>query len=360
MKILYLTKYTQLAASSRMRSFQYFPYFEKEGIQITVKPFFDNVYIQNLYAGKTSKLTILKAYWKRFFVLFTIGSFDKIVIEKELFPYLPAWVEQLLNFLNIHYIVDYDDAIFHNYDQHPHPFFRKLLKNKIAVVMKNSDTVVAGNEYLANYAEMAGAKKIVIIPTAIDIDRYSIQEKKENNPFIFGWIGTKSTFEKHLAPCQTWIVEFLEEHPQTEFHIIGIPSDLGWHKRVKWNPWTEDSEVSSILKLDVGIMPLKDSLWERGKCAYKLIQYGACGIPGIASDVGMNKEVTISGETGFLVQTNQEWIHYLEELKNNADERQNLGENARKMVEDKYSIQVTVKKWMEIFKGSISRDTSSS
>lgn len=345
MKILYLTKYMEKAASSRMRSFQYFPYLEKEGFEITVKPFFDDNYIKYLYAGEKNIFSILKAYIKRFFALFTIFKYDKLVIEKEVFPYFPAWAEWLIKTLGIKYIVDYDDAIFHNYDLNSNFFIRNFIAKKIDKVMKYSSLVVAGNSYLAERAKNAGAKNIEIIPTVIDLECYSIQKKEDSDKFVVGWIGTKSTFEKHFLPCANWINELEKSHPEVEFHVVGIQGDNRFGENVKWIPWKKETEVSEIQKMDVGIMPLQDSLWEKGKCAYKLIQYGACGIPGIASDVGMNNEVTIPNETGYLVDSDEDWSRRIIELKNNREERIRLGKNARKLVEEKYCIQVTAKKW---------------
>lgn len=337
-----------MAGSSRMRSYQYFPYLEKEGCKITVKPFFDDAYLKDLYDGKKNRTSVVKSYIRRFFVLFSIGQFDRIVIEKEIFPFLPAFAELILKILRVKYIVDYDDAIFHNYDQSPNKFIRKFLGNKIDKVMRYSDVVVAGNSYLAERSKKAGAKKIEIIPTVIDLNRYSVVEKQNADPFIVGWIGTKSTFEKHLAPQKEWLVEFLEKNSDSELHVMGIPENQNWHERVKWIPWSESSEIAFIQNLDVGIMPLQDSLWEKGKCAYKLIQYAACGIPGVTSDVGMNREVTIPNQTGFLANTVEEWIRYILEMKNNPLKKQELGANARKLVEEKYCIQVTAKKWIRV------------
>jgi len=350
MKILYLTKYTRMAGSSRMRSYQYFPYLEEEGWKVTVKPFFDDAYLKDFYAGKKNVPAVLKSYIRRFLVLFTVFGYDQIVIEKEIFPYLPAFAEKMLNVFGVRYIADYDDAIFHNYDQSPNPFIRKILGNKIAKVMKSSAVVVAGNRYLAEYAEKSGAKKVEIIPTVIDLNRYKFKETNDAEKFIVGWIGTKTTFEKHLLPCKNWIKTLQEADENIEFHIIGITDDMGLGRNVKYIQWSENTEVQEILKMDVGIMPLQDSLWERGKCAYKLIQYSACGIPGIASDVGMNREVTIENETGFLVNSDEEWIQRILELKNDKEKRKILGENARKLVEEKYCIQVTAERWIKILK----------
>lgn len=349
MKILYFTKYSRNAGSSRLRSYQYFPWLEKADRKVEVSPLFSETYLQQLYAGKSTTKEALKGYFKRLIKLFSLGKYDHIVIEKELFPYLPAFAEWFLQKRKVAFITDYDDAIFHNYDQSTQPVIRKVLENKIAHVMRYSAQVVVGNGYLAEYAQRAGAKKIEIIPTVIDLERYP-QKKDSGNTsvFVWGWIGTKSTFEKHLVPHKNGIIQFLQENPDSEFHIIGIPENQNWHERVKWIPWREDTEITSIQKLDVGIMPLQDSLWEKGKCAYKLIQYAACGIPGIASDVGMNKEITIPEKTGYLATTDEDWIKHLLDLKNNPSKRQEMGENARKLVEEKYCLQVTAKKWLNI------------
>ena len=117
MKILYFTKYTNLGASSRLRSFQFFPLLEASGFRVEVSPLFNDNYLKALYNKKKIKnLIIIFCYIRRFFHLFKVRNYDLIVIEKELFPYFPAFVEIIFNRLNIKYIVDYDDAIFHKYD----------------------------------------------------------------------------------------------------------------------------------------------------------------------------------------------------------------------------------------------------
>lgn len=350
MKVLYLTKYTRMAGSSRMRSYQYFPYLEKADFHVTVMPFFDDAYLKDFYSGKKNISTVLKSYLRRFFTLFSVLRYDKVVIEKEIFPFLPAFAEWMLKSFGIKYIVDYDDAIFHNYDQSSNPVIKKFLENKIATVMRYSGTVVAGNEYLAEYASKSGAKNIQIVPTVIDLNRYPIKEGSDPEKFIVGWIGTKTTFEKHLLPCKDWIKELQKQDPDIEFHIVGITDDMDLGKNVQYIQWTENTEVSEILKMDVGIMPLQDSEWEKGKCAYKLIQYAASGIPGVASDVGMNKEVCIDNETGFIAKNTTEWIEKIQFLKKDHQKRMQMGQNARKLVEDIFCIQVTAKRWQEILK----------
>lgn len=347
MKVLFFTKYTQKGASSRMRSFQYFPFLEKEDIHVSVSPFFNDAYLENLYAGKKSKLSILFAYLKRFLLLFTVFKYDKIVIEYELFPYFPAWFEQLFNIVGIHYIVDYDDAIFHNYNLHPNPWLRKLLGNKIAKVMKNSKTVVAGNKYLAQYAESAGTKNIVIIPTVIDLQNYKPKENYATEKLIIGWIGSPSTF-KYLEEIRAELTTFVAQN-NAEVLVIGAYPTEKQEGVFRFIPWVAATENEWIIKFDVGLMPLNDTPWSKGKCSFKLIQYMASGVPVIASPVGMNKEV-VTAENGYLATNSSDWGRYLAMYFANQKLRENFGRKGREMVEDNLSLQVTAKKWTALIK----------
>lgn len=368
-RILYFTKYSRNAGSSRLRSFQYFPFLEAAGFQVEVSPLFGEKYLQQLYAGQSTKREAFKGYLKRFLKIFSVNNYDAIVIEKELFPFLPAFVEQILNLLGVKYIVDYDDAVFHNYDLSSNAVVKSILGKKIDTVMKNAAVVVAGNSYLADRAKKSGAKNIELIPTVIDLERYPLIKKTEtfhpprrngerkisspNEKFVIGWIGTKSTFEKHLLPQKSWILK-AQEIEGVEFHIVGIPKNQDLGNRVQYITWSEDSEVSEIQKFDVGIMPLEDSPWEKGKCSYKIIQYFACGIPAIVSPIGMNKEVVTPGENGFWASTEEEWLTAIQTLKQDKELRNVMGLEGRKAVENTYSIQVTSNKWVGILKRKIS------
>ncbi|MES2808151.1 MAG: glycosyltransferase family 4 protein [Bacteroidota bacterium] len=341
MKVLYLTKYSRLGASSRMRSFQYFPYLEQQGMAVTVKPLFNDEYLHALYTGNRPSRFVLQAYLKRLITLFTVFSYDKVIIEKELFPYFPAFFEWLLTCLGLRYIVDYDDAIFHNYDQHPNQLIKGLLKNKIDSVMRYSRAVVAGNKYLAERAAKAGAKNVHIIPTVIDLDRYpTTKQHSPAQPVIIGWIGTRSTFEKHFAGIRPIIQKILQSY-SVVFHVIGGTVDLGLGDRVKYLPWSEDKEVSAILDFDIGIMPLQNSLFEKGKCAYKLVQYMACGLPVIASPVGVNADIVHQDVNGYLANDEDDWLRAIGKYVNDVDLRSKHGLAGREMVEKSLCLQAT-------------------
>lgn len=350
MKILYFTKYSRKGASSRLRSYQYFTYLEKNGCDILVYPLFDDEYLKNLYQGKKPVLKIISAYIARFWQLRKITKTDIIFIEKELFPYLPAYVEQMLNFLGFNYIVDYDDAIFHNYDLSSNKWVRRLLSKKIDRVMAASNTVIAGNNYLKNRAIKAKAKNIEIIPTVIEAHRY--QKKGFYNsklPVVIGWIGSPSTL-KYLNPLISVFKSLAENYP-IRVHIIGATSykvDLPT-SMVNYIDWKEETEALQIAKFDIGIMPLDDSPWAKGKCAYKLIQYMACGLPVIASPVGMNQQVICNGKNGFLANSEEQWYTCIEKYILNMEMRKKHGQKGYELVQNKFTIESQLDKLIRIF-----------
>jgi glycosyltransferase involved in cell wall biosynthesis len=346
MKILYFTKYTRRGASSRLRSYQYFPYLEEQGITITVSPFFGNCYLDNLYARKSTLRETIKAYLHRFWVLRKVVVFDRILVEKEVFPYFPALAEKLFSLFGIKYIVDYDDAIFHNYDMSSNPLIRFCLKNKIDRVIKYSGTTVVGNSYLADRAKKAGAKNIAIIPTVVDLNRYSLKHYDKMKQVVIGWIGTQSTF-KYLLTIKNVLLKLVEQY-NIKVCIIGANQSLGLGGNEIHINWSEKTEVQSIMNCDIGIMPLLNTPWELGKCGYKLIQYMACGLPVVASAVGANKDI-VKENTGILVSDNEEWYNALKYYITNFDIRRKNGMEGRKLVGKKYCVEKQLNKYINIF-----------
>lgn len=193
LRVLALTRYGRKGASSRMRFEQFVPALAELGIDVTLYPLLRNNYLERLYSGQPKVVNqIFGDYICRLKKLLHARRFDLLWIEKELFPDLPGWFEQLLEWFAIRYVVDYDDAIFHNYDLSSNPW-RRLLGRKIDGVMRNSALVICGNSYLADRANAAGASRVEIIPTVIDLDRYSVRTKSLSMPIIIGWVGSAAT-----------------------------------------------------------------------------------------------------------------------------------------------------------------------
>lgn len=349
MKVLLLSRYSSLGASSRVRCYQYLPYLRDHGFSIDVFPLLDDRYIQDLYNGKRKPISfIIRAYLRRLCVLINARSYDLLWIEKELFPWLPAWAEVLLARMRIPYIVEYDDAIFHRYDLFPNKAVRTVLGGKIDAIMRNASLVIAGNEYLANRARSAGAKRVEILPTVVDLERYSPSSNAENMIFTIGWIGTPVTV-KYLHHVHPALAEVCQNNRARVVLVGSGPVGLdGVPLEVR--PWSEKTEVKDICSFDVGIMPLPDTPWERGKCGYKLIQYMACGKPVVASPVGVNKQIVEDGVSGFLASTNDEWVHALNALINDHELMVRMGHAGRKRVEEYYCLQVTAPRLADLLR----------
>lgn len=340
MKVLLLSRYGHLGASSRYRSYQYLPYLRRQGFEITVSPLLNDKYVADLYAGrKKSFVDIAKAYSKRLVQIISARNYNLLWIEKEALPWLPAWIEHWLGLYRVPYVVDYDDAIFHRYDLHKLGLVKLILGRKIDRVMRRAALVVAGNEYLARRARNAGARKVEVIPTVIDLDKYPLAPSPENEVFTIGWIGSPGT-AKYLSIITNALQEVCAGGSARVILIGSGRVDLPGVP-VEYVPWSEKTEVAEMQRFDVGIMPLPDEPWERGKCGFKLIQYMACGRPVVGSPVGVNQKIIKHGSNGFQAGSNDEWVKALLALRNNQELRQKMGETGRKMVEEKYCLQVT-------------------
>ncbi|MEI6708282.1 MAG: glycosyltransferase family 4 protein [Methylococcales bacterium] len=324
---------------------QYIPHLEAMGLEITVEPLFNDAYLSSLYQSKNWLLnrvsnvtSIISSYSKRLYIILNSKRFDVIWLEKELFPFLPSIFESLLSKIGIPYIVDYDDAIFHNYDSHDLKIIRFFLKDKLKSLLANAYAVTAGNAYLADYANRNGAKNIVIIPTVLDIDRYSVTPEPSDEVFRIGWIGSPSS-----VPCLDIIVESLQRVVQTRkiiFVTIGAEQLNFSGVTTEQHRWSLDTEAKLLESIHVGVMPLSDPLWDRGKCGYKLIQYMACARTVIASPIGVNSEI-VTHDVGLLASNEDSWVEAIIKLANQPELRQQLGKAARIRVEKEFTLQVT-------------------
>lgn len=349
MKVLLLCRYDRSGASSRLRCLQYIPYLSSQGIKIEVLSLFNDEYLKNLYkTGKKNIVNVLHCYAKRARILLKLKKFDLIWVEYELFPWLPDLFEKLIRIVDIPYIVDYDDAIFHRYNLNSYKIARFLLKNKIENIMRRANVVIAGNNYIANHAIAAGANRVEIIPTVIDLNRYKICERSYSEDFVIGWIGSPKTtiYLELIKP----VINRIKKTSNIYLSLVGSGRIHFKNIKVKYHSWSEESEVHLINMFDIGIMPLLDSPWEKGKCGYKLIQYMACGKPVVASSVGTNKAIVENGINGFLTKTVEEWENAITILRYNPDLRREMGEAGRKKVIDHYCLQVTGPKLLSIFK----------
>lgn len=339
-RLLFLPRYSANGASSRCRTFQLLPHLERQGFRCEVSPFFSTAYLEDKYRGQGRvSLTrhVVEAVRRRVLAATDMSLFDAVIVEKELLPYGPTWFERLLFRGARRIVLDFDDAVWIPYQK-----FR-WLGNKIGRLMAGANAVVGGSDVLVVEARRH-CRRVVKIPTAVDLDRYLAKEDVSGSPPVVGWIGTPVTsmFLPMIAPSLAALARevpfrLLLVGARPDFRIEGV--DVLHHS------WSETSEVDDIRSMDVGIMPLPDSDFARGKCGYKLIQYMACGLPTVASAVGENKAIVTHGETGFLASSEGDWVASLRRLLESRDLRRRMGAAGRVRVHHEYGLEGAARRY---------------
>lgn len=341
MKIAFLTKYGNKAASTRQRFQQYQPFIHKIGIETEWRPLLDDEYLEHLYSKGSRRLGyIALRYLSRIQWLLSAPDVDAIFLQCEVFPYLPGLLDSLVRLPGKPVIFDYDDAIFHTYDLHSNRLVRAILGRKLQNTIGGASMAFCGNAYLASYARPL-CPKIEIVPTVVDTSTYlpgPIRQPKTDVTKI-GWIGTPSTWTEYMHDLLPLLTHVAEEDA-VRISVMGADRKAGSHPLVDFQDWSEDAEIPFLQNIDIGIMPLTDTPWARGKCGYKLIQYMACGVPVIASPVGVNKEIVEHGVNGYLAETDQEWRSAIKKLVSDVDLRRSMGLAGRKKIEKAYSLEV--------------------
>jgi glycosyltransferase involved in cell wall biosynthesis len=265
-------------------------------------------------------------------------------------PWFPAIFEALLQKLHTPYVVDYDDAVFHRYEMHSNFLVRTLLKHKIDHVMRHASLVIVGNEYLADRAIKAGARNVEYLPSVVDVSQYKVTDSGSDSPFRIGWIGSPVT-APYLALIQEAMRE-LSRESDVRLVLIGAGDFQPFpHVPTTILPWSEDIERRLSQEFDVGIMPLMDGPFERGKCGYKLVQYMASALPVIASPVGVNQQIVEPQVNGYLAHTSTDWLTALRELRDSVQKRKMLGQRGRQKAEQMYNLQVTAPKLLSLLSG---------
>lgn len=350
-RIVFFTKYTTKGPSSRYRTFQYLPYY-KDNYKIKVHPFFSDHYLDRLFNNKPiyKGYLVIRLILRIYTVLFKVSKKDVVFIEYELVPYFPPILEHYLKFRGIQFILDYDDAIFHNYDQSKYLVVRRFLGNKIPTIIRIANHIVTGSPYLTAFAEKYN-KYVTEIPTSISIHKYSIEnvQDKKDKVFNIGWVGSKTTSKNIIS-----ILESLKDITsafQYKLSLIGFDSTLIPMLEgipfviINWDEVTEPLEIS---KFDVGIMPLDDNLFNRGKCGFKLVQYMASGIPTISSPLVTNLKINRSGKN-LHASGISDWKDAFLEVYQNLDYFREVGKENYNDFKKYYSVETNVAVYLSIF-----------
>lgn len=351
MNVLFLPKYSRLAASTRQRVLQYIPFLESAGITCQVSPFFSDEYLKKkFYKNSVDIVEVVFLFARRLKALLSSKKYDLIVIYMELAPYFPPLFERILRSVGVPYIVDYDDAIFHQYENSQIRIVRLLFQNKIKSVMKHATAVIAGNEYLAEYARQVN-KNVTVIPTVVAIEKFKPLKMNKDEYFTVGWIGSPST-SKYLKLLEPIFEKFMSD-AKTRLLLVGSGNVSFRGVKPILRQWSEHREVEDINSFDVGIMPLDNTPWEQGKSGFKLIQYMSCGVPVIASPIGMNREIVQDGVNGLLANSEADWLEKLSILKNDHQLRKRLVTAGRKSVEERYSLQAWAPEYLKVINKAI-------
>lgn len=345
--ILLLSRYERQGASSRVRSYQFLDALEAAGLRVDVCPLFDDEYVRRRHdpAGPPVAAA-LRAYGRRVRDLARAGSHAVVWVEYEALPWLPFTAEGWL-YAKRPVVVDYDDAIFHRYDGHASALVRRVLGRKIDRIMAAARVVVTGNDYLAERARAAGAKQVVILPSVVDPSRYTARPTFGAGGMVVGWIGSPAT-TPHLASVAPALAS-LRDLPGLRIETVGAAPFAVEGVAVTQRPWSEASEAADIARFDVGIMPLPDDPWSRGKCGYKLIQYMASGLPVVASPVGANRRIVEHGVNGFLAADAASWSQSLRTLHADPALRARFGAAGRARVVAEYSRAVVAPRLVALF-----------
>lgn len=327
--------------SQRYRIEQWQPYLEREGISLDMLPFATAGLMRVLYrkghlASKAWGLGA--AFTRRFFRLGQLGRYDAVLIHRAACLAGPAVLERAIALLRKPVIFDFDDAIYLLHTTSANESFGWLkFPGKTASICRASAHIVVGNSYLADYARRYNPR-VTIIPSSVDTEHYRPSRKQTSNDrVVVGWMGS-STSQTHLEGFAPEM-RVLFASPGVELRVVSDREPRLPGVPFVWRRWSAESEIEELGQFDIGIMPMPDDQWARGKCSMKALLYMSMGVPVICSPVGTNREVIDHGRNGLLAATSEEWVASLDRLLADPTERERLGLAGRETVEQRFSME---------------------
>jgi glycosyltransferase involved in cell wall biosynthesis len=313
---------------------------KQDGVLIDHRSFMDATYLQ--WQTKNTHLLrrmllypvlLARRFWQ---VLFQAPKYDAVWICREMAPLGPPILEQLLVRTCRRVILDVDDAL-HVSDKASSRLIPRMLRDngKFARMAHSYSAVICGNRNLAEYYGEYSAS-VSVIPTAVDADRYAGITRVPSTVVRIGWIGTP--LHRHNVEILRPSLTQLARERRFELVLVGLNDPLDWSlPAIRHIEWNLQEELQFFAHFDIGVMPLRDTAFARGKCAFKLIQYMAAGLPVVASPVGANCEVVQDGTNGFLARSDEDWASRLRQLIDDPGLRERMGANGRALVRRSYS-----------------------
>jgi len=336
----------------RYRLEQWEPLLRDRGVEITYAPFEDEelhsiVYKPGRMAKKLQLVTRNLA--RRLSTINRARNYDLVYILREAALLGPPVFERLLHQQRVPFVFDFDDAIFVSY-RSPSNGYLSYLKfaSKTKTICRLASHVMVGNPYLADYARQVN-DNVTVVPTTIDTEKYRVPPAKTaSGPLVIGWTGSYSTVQ-HLDTLRGALKK-LAETEKFRLRVIGTPAYELSPVDVDAMQWRAATELEDLSAIDIGVMPLPDDNWSKGKCGLKALQFMALGMPTICSPVGVNTDIIQDNENGFLASSEAEWVDKLKQLLRSAELRRRLGDAGRATVEEKYSAATQAPRVYEIFK----------
>ncbi|HEV2903533.1 MAG TPA: glycosyltransferase family 4 protein, partial [Pyrinomonadaceae bacterium] len=344
------------APGQRFRIEQWEPLLRERGMEIVYAPFESEQLHSVVHQGGrvTWKVGLVAdAFARRFTMLNSLGQYDVCYLFREAALLGPPLLERLLA-RKIPIVFDFDDAIFVSY-RSPSNGFLSYLKfaGKAKTICRISSHVMVGNPYLAEYAKQYN-QNVTVVPTTIDTEKYVGESRSNSSPVpVIGWTGSFSTVQ-HLDTLRG-ALQKLAQTERFRLRVIGTPRYELKGVEVEAMPWRSETEIEDLRPIDIGIMPLPDDLWSKGKCGLKALQFMALGIPVICSPVGVNTVIIQDGQNGFVPATEAEWIERLLELLRSSELRNRIGQAGRATVEQTYSAKAQAPRVYEIFRDLVSQ-----
>jgi glycosyltransferase involved in cell wall biosynthesis len=343
MKVLFLTKYPEQGASSRYRVYQYLPYLEEQGVRCTVRPFMGsrlyNLAFQPSRFG-TKSLLYVTAFVKRLGAILEARRYDVVYFQRECLPFGPLVVERAINLFGIPTVFDYDDALFIFKKSTHNPMVDRFRRSERFIkIFRLVNLTLAGNDFLRDSAA-SFCDRAETLHTAENTKRVTLRPPHvAGNPVTIGWLGSAST-EKYLHLVTEPLQAVSREVQGVKLKVVGGGSYRAEGLRVEHVPWSYDQEVPQLHSFDVGIMPLPDEEWSKGKCGGKARTYMAAGVPPVCTAVGYNLDLIEHRHTGFLVKSAQDWYEALSALIQDPELRNRVATAARQHVERTFSVDV--------------------
>lgn len=357
-KVLFIVAHrTGRSPGQRFRFEQYLGYLNDNGFSYEVSYLLsekdDTYFYSNGYYFRKFFI-LLKSIFRRFKDLKRIKDFGIVFIYREAVMYGSVYFEKKFRKKGAKIILDFDDAIWLMDVSDANKNLKWLKRpSKTADILKISDMAIVGNSYLADYARQFN-KNVRVVPTTLDTDKIPVKNHKQGEKVCIGWTGSTTTL-KHFELAIPFLIKLREKYPnKIKIKLISDAAYLSEEIDVSFCKWNRETETEDLSEIDIGIMPLPDDDWSRGKCGFKGLQYMSLGIPAVMSPVGVNTEIIHDGENGFLAGSEQEWVEKLSKLIESPDLRKNTGEKGRTTVEEKYSFNAWKDRYADLFKEILS------